>query len=76
MKYKHIQAAHEIRMWAMTIVSAIGTLAAIDAAHPEYKEAIKAKFRKRPLRAFTKEEIRDIMDRKIKIVVVDREEES
>lgn len=60
MKYKHIQAAHEIRMWVMTIVSAVGTVMAIDAAHPEYREAIKAKFKKKP--------------KKIKIIVVDEED--
>jgi len=61
MKYKHIQAAHEIRMWVMTIVSAVGTVVAIDTAHPEYREAIKAKSSKK--------------QPKLKIVVVREEED-
>jgi hypothetical protein len=55
MKYKHLYAAHEIRMWVMTIVSAASAIATISATHPEVMDAIKSKFKKKP---------------KIKIVVV------
>ena len=68
MKYKHIYAAHEARMWLGTIISGVTALSAIALAHPELKEAvtnkvkgIKNKFSKKP---------------PIKIVVVDQEKES
>lgn len=44
MKYKHVYAAHEARMWAMTIISGVSAVATILAAHPELKERLKEKF--------------------------------
>lgn len=44
MKYKHVYAAHEARMWVMTIISGVSAVATILAAHPELKEKIKSKF--------------------------------
>lgn len=48
MKYKHVYAAHEARMWVMTIISGVSAVASIMAAHPELKEKIKAKFTPKP----------------------------
>lgn len=44
MKYKHVYAAHEARMWVMTIISGVSVAASILAAHPELKEKLKEKF--------------------------------
>lgn len=44
MKYKHVYAAHEVRMWVMTIISGVSVAASILAAHPELKEKLKEKF--------------------------------
>ena len=44
MKYKHVYAAHEARMWVMTIISGVSAVATILAAHPELKEKLKEKF--------------------------------
>lgn len=44
MKYKHVYAAHEARMWVMTIISGVSAVATILAAHPELKERLKEKF--------------------------------
>lgn len=43
MKYKHIQAAHELRMWIIMLASAAGTAIAIADRHPEWVEAVKNK---------------------------------
>ena len=42
MKYKHVYAAHEARMWLQTILSGVAVGGAILAAHPEVKEKLKA----------------------------------
>ena len=42
MKYKHVYAAHEARMWLQTILSGVAVGGAILAAHPEAKEKLKA----------------------------------
>lgn len=42
MKYKHVYAAHEARMWIQTILSGVAVGGAILAAHPEVKEKLKA----------------------------------
>lgn len=54
MKYKHVYAAHEARMWLQTIISGIAVGGAILTAHPETKEKlrvigrkVKAKFKKK-----------------------------
>ena len=44
MKYKHVYAAHEARMWVMTIISGVSVAASILATHPELKEKLKEKF--------------------------------
>jgi hypothetical protein len=44
MKYKHIYAAHEARMWVMTIINAVSTITTIAATHPELVESIKNRF--------------------------------
>lgn len=44
MKYKHVYAAHEARMWVMTIISGVSAVATILAANPELKEKLKEKF--------------------------------
>ena len=44
MKYKHVYAAHEARMWVMTIISGVSVAASILAAHPEIKERMKSVF--------------------------------
>lgn len=65
MKYKHIYAAHEARMWLGTIISGVTALSVIASTHPELVKAvtnkvadIKNKFSKKP---------------PIKIVVIDKE---
>lgn len=42
MKYKHVYAAHEARMWLQTIISGVAVGGAILAAHPEVKGKLKA----------------------------------
>ena len=44
MKYKHVYAAHEARMWVMTIISGVSVVTSILAANPELKEKLKKKF--------------------------------
>ena len=41
MKYKHVYAAHEARMWVMTVISGVSVVASILAANPELKEKVK-----------------------------------
>ena len=43
MKHKHIQAAHELRMWILTIATGVTAASAILARHPEAKEWIDDK---------------------------------
>ena len=45
MKYKHVYAAHEARMWVMTIISGVSVAASILAANPELKEKLKNTFK-------------------------------
>ncbi|MBO7450296.1 MAG: hypothetical protein J6U54_07980 [Clostridiales bacterium] len=45
MKYKHVYAAHEARMWVMTIISGVSVAASILAANPELKEKLKNAFK-------------------------------
>lgn len=40
MRYKHIQAAHELRMWIMMIAVGVATGKAMLNRHPEVKEKI------------------------------------
>ncbi len=44
MKYKHVYAAHEIRMWIVTGITLVGTAGAILERHPEIKEKAKDKW--------------------------------
>ncbi|MBO7449416.1 MAG: hypothetical protein J6U54_03525 [Clostridiales bacterium] len=41
MKYKHVYASHEARMWVMTIISGVSAVASLLAAHPELTQKIK-----------------------------------
>lgn len=43
MKYKHIQAAHELRMWILTIATGVTAASAVLARHPEAKEWVDNK---------------------------------
>ena len=67
MKYKHVYAAHEARMWLQTIISGVAVGGAILAAHPEAKEKLKAMPGKIKARFQKKEES------VIKVVVVNTE---
>lgn len=42
MRYKHVYAAHEARMWLQTIISGIAVGGAVLAAHPGAKEKLRA----------------------------------
>lgn len=68
MKYKTIYAAHEARMWIGTIISGVAAASAIAVAHPELVDSAKRKVRT------IKEKIHK--KPKLKIVVVNNEEES
>lgn len=72
MKYKHIQAAHELRMWILTIATGVTAASAVLARHPEAKEwvdnkidGVKGSFKKDKKKTKT-----------IKIVIVNDEGES
>jgi hypothetical protein len=72
MKYKHIQAAHELRMWILTIATGVTAASAVLARHPEAKEwiddkidGVKGVFKKDKKKTKT-----------IKIVIVNGEEKS
>lgn len=68
MKYKHIQAAHELRMWILTIATGVAATNAVLQRHPEAKEwidGVKGVFKKDKKKTKT-----------IKIVIVNDEEES
>ena len=57
MKYKHVYAAHEARMWVMTIISGVSVAASILAANPELKEKVKRAFKpKKTIRIVVVEE--------------------
>lgn len=57
MKYKHVYAAHEVRMWVMTIISGVSVAASILAANPELKEKVKRAFKpKKTIRIVVVEE--------------------
>lgn len=54
MKYKHIQAAHELRMWIVTLAAGAAAANALLEKHPKVKEsiekkvnAVKGKFKKK-----------------------------
>lgn len=54
MRYKHIQAAHELRMWILTIATGVAAANVMLAKHPELKEkaqnawdSVKGKFSKK-----------------------------
>lgn len=72
MKYKHIQATHELRMWILTIATGVAATNAVLQRHPEAKEwidnkidGVKGVFKKDKKKTKT-----------IKIVIVNGEEES
>lgn len=67
MKYKHVYAAHEARMWLQTILSGIAVGGAILAAHPEVKEKLKA------VPSKIKSKFKKTKPTEIKIVVVNTE---
>ena len=58
MKYKHVYAAHEARMWVMTIISGVSAIATILATHPEIKQKVKDVFTPKP------------KEKKIQIIIV------
>lgn len=72
MKYKHIQAAHELRMWILTFATGIAAANAILERHPEAKEWVHDKFDGMK-GIFTKNKKKT---KTIKIVIVNGDEES
>lgn len=68
MKYKHVYAAHELRMW---LLLALGTVAAVDnfcLRHPDTARRIANKFRRK--------KSKEVEEPTVKVVIVNREGES
>lgn len=75
MKYKHIQAAHEARMWISMLITGACAASAISTAHPEIKEKLARKVegvKTKICKIFKKEETPTT----VTFVVVDTEKES
>lgn len=69
LKYKHVQAAHEIRMWAMTLLTFGVVGNQILKSHPEVKDAIC-----RPIRSIRNKLKKDDKPRVIEVRVIDERE--
>lgn len=69
-KYKHIQAAHEIRMWIVTIATGVAAANMMLERHPEVREKIRNTI-DGVKEKFTKEEKDKSV---IKVVIVSNEE--
>lgn len=71
MKYKHIQAAHELRMWILTIGMGIAAASKLMEKHPEIKESVTKRIEKVKSKFENNEE-----EEVIKVVVIREEKES
>jgi hypothetical protein len=70
MKYKHVMAAHELRMWILTFAAGVAAANVMLAEHPEVKRNIR-----KPIDAIKRKLGKETTDEKevIKIVIVKEE---